>query len=200
MLPSRGDRHVTITGRGRPATPRHGHRLSRGRHMPAVASRGSASAPKPVWLQHAQGCIHEPGIALHGRRGGGGFDGRLRERAGHRHGIGEAAYEALLVYPFPGNMRELRNILDRAMAMARGARLEIQHLPAEVTRRELVPAVHPVHAENDFVACADHELDEAEHLREVLHKHRGNRRLTAQELGITERTLYRRLKAHGIEQ
>jgi transcriptional regulator with PAS, ATPase and Fis domain len=122
------------------------------------------------------------------------------ERAGHRQGIGEAAYEALLAYPFPGNMRELRNILDRAMALARGARLEIQHLPSEVTHLELAPAVHPVHAENDFVACADHELDGAEHLREVLHKHRGNRRLAAQELGITERTLYRRLKTHGIEQ
>jgi transcriptional regulator with PAS, ATPase and Fis domain len=120
------------------------------------------------------------------------------DRAGYRHGISEAAYEALLAHPFPGNMRELRNILERAMAMARGAQLDVEHLPAEVTNPERAPATHPVHAESDFVACADHEISEAEHLREVLHKHRGNRRLAAQELGITERTLYRRLKAHGI--
>jgi transcriptional regulator with PAS, ATPase and Fis domain len=95
-------------------------------------------------------------------------------------------------------MRELRNILERAMAMARGARLDVEHLPAEVTNPERAPATHPVHVENDFVACADHEISEAEHLREVLHKHRGNRRLAAQELGITERTLYRRLKSHSL--
>ena len=120
------------------------------------------------------------------------------DRAGHRHGISDAAYEALLAYPFPGNMRELRNVLDRAMALARGERLNIEHLPAEVTRPERALAVHPVHAETDFVECTEHELSEGEHLREVLHKHRGNRRLAAQELGITERTLYRRLKARGL--
>ena len=120
------------------------------------------------------------------------------DRAGHRQGISEAAYEALLAYPFPGNMRELRNILDRAMAMARGAQLDIEHLPAEITRPGRAPAPHPVHAESAFVECTEHELDEAEHLREVLHKHRGNRRRAAQELGITERTLYRRLKARGL--
>lgn len=122
------------------------------------------------------------------------------DRAGHRHGISEAAYEALLAHSFPGNMRELRNILERAMALARGARLELEHLPAEVTNPERAPTPHPVHAENDFVACADHEISESDHLREVLHKHRGNRRQAALELGITERTLYRRLKAYGIEQ
>ena len=122
------------------------------------------------------------------------------DRAGHRHGISEAAYEALLAHSFPGNMRELRNILERAMALARGTRLELEHLPAEVTNPERAPTPHPVHAENDFVACADHEISESDHLREVLHKHRGNRRQAALELGITERTLYRRLKAYGIEQ
>ncbi|MBU1664992.1 MAG: sigma 54-interacting transcriptional regulator [Gammaproteobacteria bacterium] len=119
-------------------------------------------------------------------------------RAGHRPGISEVAYETLLAYPFPGNMRELRNILDRAVALARGAQIEVAHLPPEVTHPERAPAIHPVHADRDFVACDEHEISEADHLREVLHKHRGNRRLAAQELGITERTLYRRLKAHSV--
>lgn len=119
-------------------------------------------------------------------------------RAGYRPGISEAAYEALLAYAFPGNMRELRNILDRAMALARGMQVDVTHLPTEVIHPECAPAIRPVHADNDYFTCTDHEISEAEHLREVLHKHRGNRRLAAQELGITERTLYRRLKAHGV--
>ena len=122
------------------------------------------------------------------------------DRAGFRHGISEAAYETLLAYPFPGNMRELRNILERAMALARGKRLDTQHLPPDVTHPESMQEVHPVHAESDFVSCAVHSHDEIKHLREVLHKHFGNRRLAALELGIAERTLYRRLKAHGIEK
>jgi len=116
------------------------------------------------------------------------------ERGGHRTGISEAAYEALLGYPFPGNMRELRNILERAMALSKGAKLEVQHLPAEVVRKELAPEIHPVHAADDFVACVDHGHSDGDHVLEVLAKHRGNRRLAAEELGITERTLYRKLK------
>lgn len=119
-------------------------------------------------------------------------------RAGHHNGISEAAFEALLTYPFPGNMRELRNLIDRAVALSRGARIEPAHLPPEVVQPELTPGVHPVHSESAFVACPDPAHDEAEHLRDVLARHRGNRRMAAQELGITERTLYRRLKAHGV--
>ncbi|PIV88276.1 MAG: Fis family transcriptional regulator [Hydrogenophilales bacterium CG17_big_fil_post_rev_8_21_14_2_50_63_12] len=118
------------------------------------------------------------------------------ERAGHRAGISDAAFEVLLSYPFPGNMRELRNILERAVALSRGTRLEVQHLPDEVVHKDRTPEVHPVHAAGDFVACTEHGLSDAEHVREVLHKHRGNRRLAAEELGITERTLYRKLKSH----
>ncbi len=116
-------------------------------------------------------------------------------RAGHRTGISDAAYEALLGYPFPGNMRELRNILERAMALSRGARIEVQHLPAEVLHKELAPAIHPLHAAGEFVECKEHDLSDDKHVREVLAKHRGNRRLAAQELGISERTLYRMLKS-----
>jgi transcriptional regulator with PAS, ATPase and Fis domain len=120
-------------------------------------------------------------------------------RAGFRHGISDAAYETLLAYPFPGNMRELRNILERAMALARNVQLDIAHLPSDITSPERAPKPQPLHTESEFVTCIDHEVDEAQHLYEVLHKHRGNRRLAAQELGITERTLYRRLKTHGLE-
>jgi PAS domain S-box-containing protein len=115
-------------------------------------------------------------------------------RAGYGNGIEDAAHEALMAYPYPGNLRELRNMLDRAMAIARGERIGLRHLPADVIRPGAAPATQPVHDEQQFVRCADPALTEADHLREVLARHRGNRRLAASELGITERTLYRKLK------
>ena len=116
------------------------------------------------------------------------------DRTGHHSGISDTAYEALLAYPFPGNIRELRNILDRAAALAHGQRIDLGHLPAGLAGGEPGSQARPVHAEDDFVTCPEPELTEADHLREVLTRHRDNRRLAAQELGITERTLYRKLK------
>jgi len=129
------------------------------------------------------------------------FLGRVR----HKAGISEAALNALLNYNYPGNMRELRNILDRAIALAKGERIDVAFLPDHVLHDELAEPVHPVHAENDFFQCDAHPHATSQtndvarplptaSIQEVLAKHQGNRRLAAAELGITERTLYRKLK------
>jgi transcriptional regulator with PAS, ATPase and Fis domain len=126
-------------------------------------------------------------------------------RVSHKAGISEAALNALLNYNYPGNMRELRNILDRAIALAKGERIDIAFLPDHVLHGELAEPVHPVHAENDFFQCDAHQHSTSHttvaarppataSIQEVLAKHHGNRRLAAEELGITERTLYRKLK------
>jgi transcriptional regulator with PAS, ATPase and Fis domain len=126
-------------------------------------------------------------------------------RVSHKAGISEAALNALLNYNYPGNMRELRNILDRAIALAKGERIDIAFLPDQVLHSELAEPVHPVHAENDFFQCDAHQHSTSHttvaarplataSIQEVLAKHHGNRRLAAEELGITERTLYRKLK------
>ncbi len=120
------------------------------------------------------------------------------DRVGHKTGVSDAAHEALLAYPFPGNIRELRNILERAVALARGECIEVAHLPSHVLAASPPGKTHPVHDSGDFVDCTEPAINEAEHLREMLARHRGNRRLAAQELGVTERTLYRKLKALGV--
>ncbi len=122
------------------------------------------------------------------------------ERVGHRAGMSDATHEVLLRYEFPGNIRELRNILERAALLAQGARIEPRHLPDDITAGKPSCHTNPVHASEASVACPEPELDEARHLREVLARHRGNRRLAALELGISERTLYRKLKAQEAGQ
>lgn len=118
-------------------------------------------------------------------------------RAGHRAGIGNAARKALLSYSYPGNVREMRNILERAIVLAKGRRVDVAHLPPEVLDARLAIPVTPLHGEGEFFhehhGPGQAERDDA-YILEVLARHHGNRRLAAEELGITERTLYRKLK------
>ena len=111
------------------------------------------------------------------------------------HNIAGEALEALVQYGFPGNVRELRNILERAAILARGGQVELSHLPKEVLDPNLVMTTHPVHAEKDFfVMPKQRQTLTPELIHKCLEKFNGNRRLAALALGISERTLYRKLK------
>lgn len=110
--------------------------------------------------------------------------------------IAQDALDALVRYDFPGNVRELRNILERAAILARGTRVELIHLPKEVVDPKLAPETHPLHEErNFFVLPPGRQILTPEIIKKSLGKYGGNRRLAAQALGISERTLYRKLKS-----
>jgi two-component system response regulator AtoC len=55
-------------------------------------------------------------------------------------GVSPAALDALRAYRWPGNIRELRNVMERAVVFADGETIELRHLPAEVLKRENVTA------------------------------------------------------------
>ncbi|MBF8651130.1 sigma 54-interacting transcriptional regulator [Pseudomonas putida] len=97
--------------------------------------------------------------------------------------VGDAALDQLRMYPFPGNIRELRNILERARLFADEGVIEPEHLPEDVVS---LPA--------EVRANASRPAD----LIQVLSHFKGSRSELAKYLGISERTLYRRLKASGI--
>ncbi|MBF8764024.1 sigma-54-dependent Fis family transcriptional regulator [Pseudomonas putida] len=97
--------------------------------------------------------------------------------------LGDAALDQLMMYPFPGNIRELRNILERARLFADEGVIEPEHLPEDVVS---LPA--------EVRANASRPAD----LIQVLSHFKGSRSELAKYLGISERTLYRRLKAAGI--
>jgi transcriptional regulator with PAS, ATPase and Fis domain len=93
-------------------------------------------------------------------------------------------------YEFPGNVRELRNIVERAALLADEGLVCPEHLPLPV--RQAQPHAGGVSDDRDLVT-----LDEAErrYLRRALAVHRGDRRSLAHRLGISERALYRKLAA-----
>lgn len=104
---------------------------------------------------------------------------------------GEEALDCLLRYPWPGNIRELRNVLERAMILSRGRqRLEADVLPLEVRR-----AATPGQERHE-----PRTLDDVEraHVARTLAAHAGNRTHAARELGISRATLIKKIKAFGL--
>jgi transcriptional regulator with PAS, ATPase and Fis domain len=119
----------------------------------------------------------------------------------HAAGISPAALEILRRYNFPGNMRELKNLLERGALLARGGLIQPEHLPDEIRHYDpsLDRETSTLEREFEAHACpaASRPLT-AELIRHALDHFRGNRRLAAKALRISERTLYRRLKEmHG---
>ncbi|HZN56492.1 MAG TPA: sigma-54-dependent Fis family transcriptional regulator [Planctomycetota bacterium] len=106
-------------------------------------------------------------------------------------GLAPGAADQLLRYEWPGNVRELENAMERAVALARGSRVELEDLPEEV--RQAVPK--PV-----ATAGTVRPLDEVEkeYILAALELNGGNQTHTAEQLRIGSATLYRKLKRYGM--
>jgi two-component system response regulator HydG len=125
-----------------------------------------------------------------------------RVAPGRRFVMAPAAMRALQAYAFPGNVRELRNVLERASLLCDGEEIGTQHLDQEVCAVCAGPARN-VQADGqpaDGEAAVDLEEAQRQVLARVVRNHTGSRQELARKLGISERTLYRRLRALGIAQ
>jgi transcriptional regulator of acetoin/glycerol metabolism len=111
-----------------------------------------------------------------------------QEAQGEAVTLEPAAMQALLAYTWPGNVRQLRNVLRTVVALCENSRVDVADLPAVV--RQAAPL--PGHAEAP--------LDEAERtaLLLVLEQQRWHMTRVAQQLGVSRNTLYRKLRKHGI--
>jgi DNA-binding NtrC family response regulator len=122
-----------------------------------------------------------------------------RVAPGRALAVAPDALAYLAAYPYPGNVRELRNLLERASLMCDGDTIDVRHLPDEV----LAVREHAPDAQGATESCAApaepatlHDIGR-EALRAMLASHRGSRRDLAHRLGISERTLYRRIRELG---
>jgi len=109
------------------------------------------------------------------------------------------ALAALKAYAFPGNVRELENILERALALSSGEQIEAEDLmldPAE--QGEASPAAQATPGGADLQDYLD--LVERQVIEEALDKSGGNRTAAARALGVTFRSLRYRLERLGIKE
>jgi len=113
-----------------------------------------------------------------------------RVAAGRNLRLSPEALERLMAYDYPGNVRELRNVLERASLLCDGDVIQPEHLPPEVIQGDDALGLS-ASAPAQGKTLEDIE-DEALWRRLAIHQ--GNRKTLAAELGISERTLYRRLR------
>ena len=105
-------------------------------------------------------------------------------------GFAPGVADQFLRYTWPGNVRELENAMERAVALARGSRVEIEDLPEEIrTARPYNGAIIDTRVQSLA------EVEEA-HILRVLGLNEGNQTLTARQLKIAPTTLYRKLKKY----
>ncbi|MDX2118851.1 MAG: sigma-54 dependent transcriptional regulator [Planctomycetota bacterium] len=124
-------------------------------------------------------------------------------------GFTPAAVDALRRYPFPGNVRELQNVIERAAVLSRRPTIDVDDLPAHVTGESsggmlAVPGqrVAPAEDSEEWTPMSlEDALREPERriLLHALKANNWNRQKTAEQLGINRTTLYKKLKALGLD-
>ncbi len=98
--------------------------------------------------------------------------------------------DTLLEYPFPGNVRELENIIERAVALSENSEISPRDLPSDL--RELT--IRNIEAQG----CLSLAEVEKRHIHETLVKTRHKKSLAAEILGIPRTTLWRKMKRYGL--
>ncbi len=110
----------------------------------------------------------------------------------HVTGVSADVLAVLAAHDYPGNVRELQNLIEHAFVLVGEGKIELEHLP-----RELVPASpHLLHGRK--LADATRAL-EVQAIRDALERNGGNRLAAARELGLHRSTLFRKIRVLGID-
>ncbi|MER9606376.1 phosphoenolpyruvate hydrolase family protein [Mesorhizobium sp. M0243] len=147
---------------------------SSGLLMPALESRLS---PGHVFLPSLRDRLEDlPLLAEHF------FQALRKDRRSRKLQVDHSAYRILMTYRWPGNIRELRSVLETAAISCEGDWIKAEHLP-------------PL---SDADAPQPHPADEREWIIDALQRHRFRRGETARYLAISRKTLYNKMRAYGL--
>lgn len=106
--------------------------------------------------------------------------------------IAPEALALLAAYDYPGNVRELENLIERAVAVAPGEVIQVGHLPESLRRFQVTTL------RKDTGALPTLEAQEAEYIKWVLDQTAGNRTRAAEILGIDRVSLWRKIRRYGL--
>jgi two-component system response regulator HydG len=121
---------------------------------------------------------------------------RILQRSGKDiSGVDKAAMDLLLAYDWPGNVRELINALEYAVVLCPGGNIQPDHLPESLRHEpsQTAPAQSPAPSR------AESQPDERERIIQALQQAGGRREEAAGLLGISRVTLWKKIKAYGIQ-
>ena len=97
-------------------------------------------------------------------------------------------------YDFPGNVRELENIIERGLALANGDTIEVSHLPEDL----MDLSIRTFRKSNGKISSLEDQ--EVAYIKWVLNEVGGNKGLAAEHLGIDRVSLWRKIKKYGLEK
>lgn len=110
------------------------------------------------------------------------------------------AYQLLLDYSWPGNIRQLKNVLKYALAVQENLTITVNDLPAEITERHAFSSTPPLPDETQQSISGSSNDEDANLLLNSLRRHKWNITGVAEELGICRSTIYRKMKKFNIVQ
>jgi DNA-binding NtrC family response regulator len=112
--------------------------------------------------------------------------------------VGPKVLDQMLAYHWPGNIRELENILERAIVKCQGEIIEDVDLPAPPQR--VVDRLYISKSDGDLSLKQWLLRSEKEYIRSLLIKYKGAISLTASEAKVDNKTLYRKMRRHGLHK
>ena len=118
-----------------------------------------------------------------------------REHARPIRAVAEEVFGALRAHPWPGNVRQLRNAMERAVVMSEGEILLPQHLPADILHP---PAARPTTADPAEMPLVTLEEMERRMIRRALAETANNLTMAAERLGIHRNTLRRKIAEYRL--
>ncbi|MCG6956167.1 MAG: sigma 54-interacting transcriptional regulator, partial [Gemmatimonadetes bacterium] len=122
------------------------------------------------------------------------FVQRFNAKQGKRiQGVTPAVMQILMRHEFPGNVRELENIIEYAFVLCRNGLIDVAHLPDDLQGREGSEPLTPARV----TALQESECSA---LRQAIARNDGHLGRTARELGISRTTLWRKMKKHCIRR
>jgi DNA-binding NtrC family response regulator len=123
------------------------------------------------------------------------FVRKFSERSGKPvHGISVEAQTKLLAFDWPGNVRQLENTIERAVALTRGEQILLEDLPERITRFDGTTGVL---SDVDLEHVRTLDQVERRHIEQAVKHAHGNKTRAAKALGIDRRTLYRKLERYA---
>jgi DNA-binding NtrC family response regulator len=115
-------------------------------------------------------------------------------------GIDKKALKALEDYSWPGNVRQLRNIIEKMVVLAAGEKLTIDDIPEEITASAACETVSaPIPPTGGAAAGTTLAESEKAQILAAIAAHNGNKSRAAESLGISRRTMHRKLNGWNLK-